>query len=468
MLSSYLKKLRSRIATSRNKNARRSAVALPVELLGIIFLFASSDVRHEIKERSLVATGLYPETRIVRQLRSPLLAVCSRWREIAISTTPLWNYIDIELTEPRWDVAPERRSCGGLVPGLRQLRLELERSGTRLIQLRLDVDEPPSDDQDSHLPKACREDLFEMVKAVLPRCKRLYLDLGSEALLDEWLDVISSTKLPDLTSFVGVPKEEYSKGRPLWDLSLAPRLQRLSIFQSINGLHLSLSSAITQLPLDLCVDFDVAVGILRSCNQLRQLHWGIRWLSDEVPRVPSSLALPFLEYLDYEDDYEEEDPNSYDFLSFLIAPRMTTLVANGYTIPTNFPTLLNLQYHVAMGLPMFIESLRHFPSLEYLKITRFHEFTCGQLLDQLRHRAEDGSWDVLPNLRHLDLDGRTDAKDIERLLEARKAGLRGDSGLTLAVWGREEDSVPSELEHLRHLGVVPFWTAYDPFYLEDW
>lgn len=466
--------MRLRTVASRAENAKLPAVSLPAELLGKIFLYTCSrDLRHEIKVWNLRQHNFYDRgrepssTRIVRQLRLPLTATCSRWREIAISTTLLWNCISIRLQEPRRNDPIEVPSIsGGLVPSLRQLQLELERSGTRPLQLRLEVRHFRSRRHDLPAP-ACWTDLSTLVKTALPRCKWIYLEFNTAVLLNEILGVIFTIDLPHLLSFASCPPIDNERSsQPIYNLSLAPRLRHLTIYHSIGDLRISPASTLTQLCLDRCIDFRVAVGILRTCDQIRQLSWAVRGTKEEIPQLAEDLVLPFLEYLEY---HEWSDPGleSPNILRFINAPHTVSLDVSGPALPTQFPAVLNLHCMSTTGLPTFLESLVHFPALEELYVECCEELPGKDFLCALQSRAENGSWEVLPCLKHLKLDEAPKPRDVEIFLQARNANSLGGPALTLAIYG-DEESTPPELEHLRHLGVVPFWSSYDPFQLAEW
>ena len=463
-----------RSTVSRRQNARLPAVALPSELLSEIFIHACCrDYHGEAKARhdghffyneSLEPTG----SPIIRQLREPLAATCSRWREIAISTTLLWNSISIQLRIPR---VPDPRHPASpikpLIPSVNQVHLELERSGTRPIQLRLIINHTSFHERNRPAPADWRG-LVAVIEAHLPRCSRIHFQVDSAALLDDLLNMTFSTTLPHLLSFSVFSK--HVRSRSLYNLSSVPHLQELAIAHPIGDLRLSWSSKITQLCLDPCVNFDVAVGIIESCTHIRQLYWGVGEIKEYATRNQARIILPFLEYLDYK-ERSNRVVNDHGVLSSIEAPRITTLVlASTLVLPTNFPTTCSLRCsaptETSKEFLAFIKSLEHFPAVEDLRVDLGDELCADILLHGLRCHAKDGDWLLVPRLKHLVLDEETELLSVEKFLKARNANVPNGSGVTFAVVGNE-GSIPPRLEPLRP-SAIPFTEAYDPFGPGKW
>ena len=354
-----------------------------------------------------------------------------------------------------------------LLPGLRQLNLELERSGTRPIQLRLLINHIPHSQSDP--TTAYWRDVIAIMEANLPRCGWVFFQTNSAVPLEVLLDMISATTLPRLLSFSVISADRLS--RPLCDLSSAPHLRQISIGHSIDNLRLSSSSKITQLTLSACVDFDAAVGIIQNCTQLRHLQWGVGEMKEAATLVNDNMVLPFLEYLDCK-ERRTAVPNFPSVLSLIEAPQITTLLIATRPLPTHFPTIRRLHCYApretSNDMLAFIKSFEHFPAVEELHVDLMGKPPGGALLHGLQHRVEDGQWLLLPRLKHLVLDEEPELLSIEIFLKARNAGIPSSSGLTFAVVDvNEGGSIPSEFEHLRPF-VVPFSEPYNPLGPEMW
>ncbi|KAF8278317.1 hypothetical protein DL93DRAFT_1657127, partial [Clavulina sp. PMI_390] len=104
-------------------NMERPVVNLPVEILGQIFTTACYG-------RSKEEIDYWGQPRGYRQVRSTIGITCSYWREVSLQTAQLWSVIYI------------KHSNGQDFPNRPLLDIELERSGSCLLDLHVNASDP--------------------------------------------------------------------------------------------------------------------------------------------------------------------------------------------------------------------------------------------------------------------------------------------------------------------------------------
>ncbi|TEB25386.1 hypothetical protein FA13DRAFT_1167406 [Coprinellus micaceus] len=243
---------------------------LPVELLAEIFW----DFVRDTSDTLATTKGLAkPDAHKVPPYRKPygdpiiLGTVCKFWRSVALSISGLWSTIYITTNHPHF---PQR------------LPLYLSRCGPEPLTLSLHISRPPpqyrTNIQERLQCLSRYEDLLGSVLSLVPRCRRLYLDLQWE---------IQNPK-PSFYPAHPLILEEFSANfSGTWDtrkvtkfcalLDASPHLKRLR-WQGLRGnanstaTHKLLQSISTPSirDLELCDfhRFDEMLGFLRKCNDL--------------------------------------------------------------------------------------------------------------------------------------------------------------------------------------------------------
>lgn len=112
----------SKIAELRIKNSPLLAISLPDELLSQIFESACRIMISSNNDPSLAVLANASR----RVMQSAILATCSRWREVGLTTTSLWE--SVLVTDPEY-LAVDKES--GRIP----MMAEIERAGTRELSL---------------------------------------------------------------------------------------------------------------------------------------------------------------------------------------------------------------------------------------------------------------------------------------------------------------------------------------------
>lgn len=436
-----------RVPVLRRQNSRRSAVALPSELLSEIFLYACSRVPGK-------PGGGYPleafNSRVHRRARQSITATCISWRKTAIGTTSLWNSIAVEIPEDEV-----------VIPKLELLQLELGRSGSRPLRLRLDVQ--------GHLTSW--RGFLQAIGNALPHCQTIHFNCKSDIVPWSLLGR-GAVSLPHLRSFVNyssaaeIGLHGFPSSLPLcYDFRLAPLLRNISIANTTEVLRLSPSWEITRLQLGQSVSFSCAASVIQNCSKLRELSWQIEDL-DELPSDLTPLRLPLLEYLEYNEGSGGELHG--EILSYLITPRLSTLVVSmtgppDVDITQHFPMLRS--FAAAPGhftdLDVLLEGLAHFYMWEEVEIGDFG--LSESVVEGLLRRGADGGWEILPRMKHLVLPRPVDLDLAILLLNGRNAGHPGDPSLTMS-FKYEEDAVPP---FTLIPGVIPY-NASNPFKIEEW
>ena len=244
---------------------------LPVELLAEIFW---DFVRDTSDDKSATTKGLAkPNAHKVPPFRKPygdpiiLGTVCKFWRNVALSIPGLWSTIYITTNHPHF---------------LKRLPLYLSRCGSEPLTLSLHISRPPPQYRTSIQERlkclSQYEDLLGSALYVIPRCRRLYLDLQWE---------VQNPNAPFYHAHPLMLEEFSANFSGTWDtrkvtkfctfLEASPQLKRLR-WQGLRGnanstaTHKLLQCISTESirDLELCDfhRFDEMLGFLRKCNDL--------------------------------------------------------------------------------------------------------------------------------------------------------------------------------------------------------
>lgn len=229
-----------RIARSRIENSARPAVRLPSELLGVVFeLVCFSNAHPSATPEEAYGPGL-------QSARYEIMSVCSRWMQVALSTTSIWSNICLHLDNWR-------------SPSI--LNMLIERSGGRSVELYLDTE--------------FWETMCPVVSGVTSQCRVLSLRIHDSV---NALGLFPSTTISHLHTLVYNAQNATRETVDGFDLTTASSLRNISI-STRNGpvprYRLQLPSVCGVLKLSLSGQLNPADAIIaiNSCSKLETLHW---------------------------------------------------------------------------------------------------------------------------------------------------------------------------------------------------
>ena len=387
-------------------NSSRPAVALPVEILAHIFLFACID-------------AIYPTK--PRLIRSAIAATCHHWRVSAIGTPALWSqmFLGISKRPSSTSVVSPGSDHVVLRPHTSLVDLELERASSWPLNLTISI----SYLFDSAL-RISAPDIFT-IRAALSRSEVVKVSAANSGLL---VSIFSPTlPFPSLTSFT-INRDIISSGKLTVDLCQAPLLHDVRARGPValalpSTSHSPLHTFFGEHRLDLSELLQVA-----NCRNLKHLSFeGMRSSAVEPPAV---LEFPALERLQH-----HPKPFALQIIEAIVAPHLKYLSLGWRSdLPTTdqFPALRCLEATAGVRL---LDGLGRFPRLEEILIlSSSHTSDLKEILDVLVQRSGEAEAGLLPHLRKLKCEYTPDvAEAIASLIESRNDEERTRRGLRFTV-----------------------------------
>lgn len=377
-------------------NCRHPAVALPEEILAIIF------------EEACEVTPGVPRTYVDRLTRTDIVGTCSRWRRVGIATTVLWNNISMRLS-------PGKEGPVVFPP---QVLLELEVHRSLRCPVRVSV---------SFEDYIEWHDSADLLESLGHRCGLLIAGCSKGA---SWgTSSPLATLLGDISSDLRTFTLSLSKGNDIHQPTEAVDLTKTSAVESfrlqyrptysadIRFLHFLHPSVwpVRRLSLVGLIDLSTVIGAINACHGLELLEWhcdyppdGIAELEEMMNAIQPQLSL---------DSLSLEGKIPLLCLRYLSSPNLMRLRAafefdapsqwfddpwsasnHPFIQASQFPELRYLEIMENDVLPVSFVApfFRAHPALEVLTL-------CGFSLDEefVDALGASVSKPILPNLRDL-------------------------------------------------------------------
>ncbi|KAF8309419.1 hypothetical protein DL93DRAFT_2170376 [Clavulina sp. PMI_390] len=311
-------------------------MALPPELLGEIFL-------QSIDYGALGEGDHFERMSKLRKTRGSIISVCSRWREVAFSTSAFWSTTSFPL--------PVKVSyLAGWVPSLSippraydLFNLEVGSAGSSPISLTTQFTDFGTD----YVPYYERlvPELSQAIYPVLPRCKNFVITAPAQVVLGlinsdpARFANLRSLSLDASGGFLGVDSEKINQLGSV-DLSQSPLIRDLWIRFSVSPDHpfymricLPNANALHRLVLKGPFDVQRMLTNIISASNLRALSWGSPTSAQPHATPYSKVCLPGLCHL------QVSGVEPRDILGAIDAPCLHTLTISGEQIPKALKTI---------------------------------------------------------------------------------------------------------------------------------
>lgn len=268
----------STIAGLRTENSGRPAVSLPTELLSQIFESTCHIVISTRTDPSVVDHTIASRWRV----QNAILATCSRWREVGLTTSSLWE--SVLVANPNYLAADK---VSGRIP----MMTGIERAGTRPLSLYVS----------STLDAYNWDKICTLLGPHIHRFRQIFASQTSYPRQFGLLTDLSSHEgsLP-LQTLVLTWRQARPPQAENIDLTRATTLRRLQLrIMYQHGPLVTIrpppSSELTHIRLPAKIDPSDAIRIIESTKCLQVLGWS--FLGEQTPSIDSIKSQPYLRYL---------------------------------------------------------------------------------------------------------------------------------------------------------------------------
>ncbi|KAF8315215.1 hypothetical protein DL93DRAFT_2155403 [Clavulina sp. PMI_390] len=336
-------------------NWQQPAVSLLPELLSQIFVFVLRDLGNADPQH-INSTHIHR----MRQTRLMLCAICSRWREVALSTQVLWSILSFP---PNYNDDVDAKTSvtyGGetLTPiSVEFFAEEVKRSGQSPLSLYLLISARDSLGNTIWPLISVSNALVNTVEPLLPRCRHLHF-WGDKNPFFRIINHINVSPTPVLQSLsISLHPDSVHPRERVIDLSQAHYLSEVRIHgdydEEISNeraiplqLKLSAASLPRRVEIDESVNIQNILTLFTQSSSLEEFYWMSSDRRFDIPHTPLP-PIPHLRHL----ILSARIPPT--LLEYLDAPALVRL-------ETNFPWELDSVY------PLPLSSTRNFPNLRAL------------------------------------------------------------------------------------------------------
>ena len=419
-----------RLARVQHQNSLRPAVALPSELLGMIFALVCLE---SLQYDPQFDDEYRWESAVDRRSRTGIISTCHRWCQVALATPLLWSRIFIGTgveyndvsdsdgnVEPTYFVEP---------PNISVLLLELERSGACQLDIIVAERQDLYEDGGNHLFPLWTS-MVRALSEVMDRWKTVRIEAPlplSDLLFDEALP-------SQVESFI-----HYSPDRGSFSLSNA---MDISLAQSLRQIWINTPFGVytpdddvnfhrlEKLCLSPTMHHADVIQVLECCPELRQLTWNP--VNRKGKAHEASLErhhFPKLQQL-YTSPAVAHSLRAPQLRRLRLSPSPNTS-ETVLSPPSHFPLLRVLDLSDVTEMFTIMFSMERLPELEELILPHDRHLSTI-IVDELHRRDSNGGFERMPHLRLVG-GGNLLTEQAVLLLERRNEEVEGETRIPFSI-----------------------------------